>query len=243
MDLDRRLSNEVGHGKTTKAVSQAERGWSGPAGEIRSQRRIDFLLDGLESTAQILEIGSGTGIQTEKLLRRLDSITGIDISEDLLEFARQRAPKALLKVMDAHKLEFEDNSWDAIVGVSILHHLEWDRCLLECYRTLKPGGVLRFSEPNLLNPQIFLQKNVPLLKRLAGDSPDEYAFTKHRIRKSLQLAAYERISVRPYEFLHPSSPENLIPFILRLEKLVSATPLVEIAGSLLIEAYKPLIPT
>ena len=84
-------------------------------------------------------------------------------------------------------------------------------------RQLRPGGVARFSEPNLLNPQIFLQKNIGFLKRLAGDSPDEYAFTRWQIARSLRDAGFVDISVTPYEFLHPSTPERLIPFVVRLE--------------------------
>ncbi|MCO6430299.1 MAG: methyltransferase domain-containing protein [Deltaproteobacteria bacterium] len=238
-DLKNRLANEVQHGATEIAVRQAEYGWSSPAGEIRSRRRIEFLVKGLPRDAAVLEVGAGTGVQTEKLLKFLDNITGIDISDDLLSHARKRAPQAQYRVMDAHALELADSSIDAVMGVSILHHLEWDKCLEECFRVLRPGGVVRFSEPNLLNPQIYLQKNIPFLKRLAGDSPDEYAFTKRQIVRALEKASFEKISVKPYEFLHPSTPRSLIPIVVKIEKLVSATPLVEIAGSLLIEAYKP----
>jgi predicted SAM-dependent methyltransferase len=141
--------------------------------------------------------------------------------------------------MDAHHPHFMPSTFDAVVGVSILHHLEWETALKAYFEILKPGGTMRFSEPNLLNPQIFLQKNIPILKRWAGDSPDEYAFTKWQIEECLNQAGFKSIMVTPVEFLHPATPSRLIPLISRLEKILESTPLRHIGGSLLIEAIRP----
>ncbi len=236
--LTDRLNREVLHGATETAVRQAEFGWLSAAGKLRRQRRIDFLCQTLPKTAKVLEIGAGTGIQTLGLLQYFSDVTGIDISPDLLRVAEKRAPGAKYEVMDAHNPNYADESFDAVVGISILHHLNWELALKSAHRLLKHGGVVRFSEPNMLNPQIFLQKNIPWLKRLAGDSPDETAFTRWQIASALRKAGFERINVRPFEFLHPGTPEKYIPLLSKLEKLVSATPINEIAGSLLIEAWK-----
>lgn len=238
LELSRRLKHEIGHGATHTAVAQAEYGWTSAAGMIRSQRRIEFLVRDISRTARVLELGAGTGVQTTKLLNHLDHLVAIDISPNLLHLATLKAPLVDYYTMDAHELQFEDNTFDAVLGVSILHHLDWDRCLKECYRILKPGGILRCSEPNLMNPQIFLVKNIPFLKRLAGDSPDEYAFTKWQIKASLDKASFTDIHVKPFEFLHPSTPKAFISFIQKIEAFLHRTPLVEFAGSLLIEAKK-----
>jgi hypothetical protein len=89
-----------------------------------------------------------------------------------------------------------------------------------------------------MNPQIFLQKSIPFLKRLAGDSPDEYAFTRFEIAKRLSQAGFSSIRVKPFEFLHPAVPEAWISRIERLESWVEGTFLREIGGSILIEARK-----
>jgi hypothetical protein len=123
--------------------------------------------------------------------------------------------------------------------VSILHHLDWGLALKNYLPLLKRGGIVRFSEPNLLNPQIYLQKNIPFIKRLAGDSPDEYAFTRWQIAKILKDAGYVDIHVEAYEFLHPGTPQWLIPYVVKLESFLARTPAREIGGSLLIEARKP----
>lgn len=238
LTLEERLTREIEHGGTKTAVEQAEYGWDSPAGRLRRKRRIEFLVKNLPRSTKVLEVGAGTGLQTLDLLKYFDNIIGIDISPDLLAVAEKRAPGAQYIVMDAHAPQFPDGSFDAILGVSILHHLEWDRALKNYARLLTSGGILRFSEPNLLNPQIFLQKNIPFIKRLVGDSPDEYAFTKGQIERSLTAAGFSSLNVQPFEFLHPSTPESWIPAVCQVESWVSKTPLNHIAGSLLIEAKK-----
>jgi SAM-dependent methyltransferase len=239
LDLETRLKREAEHGATTTAFEQAQYGWDSPAGKIRRARRGEFLVSGLPRDAKVLELGAGTGLQTIALLAAFDDVVGIDISPDLLAFAQKRAPGASYHVMDAHKCDFPPNSFDAIVGVSILHHLDWDRALASLRQLLRPGGLIRFSEPNMLNPQIFVEKNIPFFKRLVGDSPDEYAFTRWKIARSLKAAGFEGIVVKPFEFLHPATPRPLIPFVIAVESRISKTPLNEIAGSLLIEAHNP----
>jgi len=54
--------------------------------------------------------------------------------------------------MDAHTLEFEDNTFDAIYGAGILHHLDLETALSEISRVLKPDGVMTFFEPLDINP-------------------------------------------------------------------------------------------
>lgn len=238
-ELTRRVRREVEHGEKDVALHQADFGWDSPAGKIRRARRARFLTRGLSKEAKVLEVGAGTGLQTEAILKAVKEVVAIDISPNLLAVARKRAPGATYRIMDAHSPDFPEKSFDAILGVSILHHLNWSVALKNYWHLLKPRGILRFSEPNLLNPQIYLQKNITFLKRLAGDSPDEYAFTRWRISRDLRDAGFVEIKVVPYEFLHPATPVLAIPLVLGIESLISRTPLNEIAGSLLIEAKRP----
>ena len=53
-----------------------------------------------------------------------------------------------------------------------MHHLNVKKALVEFYRVLKPGGTIYFTEPNMLNPIIAVQKNIPFIKKLMGDTPD-----------------------------------------------------------------------
>jgi hypothetical protein len=89
------------------------------------------------------------------------------------------------------------------------------------------------------NPQIFFQKNIPFIKRMLGDSPDETAFTKSGVRKELEESGYRVVSVTPFDFLHPWVPRALIGIVDATGRGIEKIPLLkEIAGSLLIVAEK-----
>jgi SAM-dependent methyltransferase len=106
---------------------------------------------------QVLEIGSQSwewclfryGYQPAQL-------TCINISQAELEVGRTHAAKLGVcgdfRKMDAHELEFADESLDAVFGVAILHHLEFDRALREIHRVLREGGKIMFVEPLRHNP-------------------------------------------------------------------------------------------
>jgi SAM-dependent methyltransferase len=85
----------------------------------------------------ILEIGAGTGMHTLGLVVAIDDVTAIDISPDLLKVAKRRAPRAKYRLMDGHAPEFSPGTFDAVLGVSILHHLNWDIAVANYFRLLR----------------------------------------------------------------------------------------------------------
>lgn len=240
--LAERLERERLHAHEILASEERNWNWHTPAGKIRFERRVKFLSEAIEpsrkGSARVIEVGAGTGTYSGRLGEAYPGLIATDISPDLLQRASQKYPHVTFQVMDAHQLNVPEASVDAIVGCSILHHLEWDRAVSNYFQALKPGGSIRFSEPNLLNPQIFLQKSIPFLKRMAGDSPDEYAFTRFGIARALRKAGFSNIKVVPFEFLHPATPVRLIEPLTRVEQWVERSPLREIGGSILIEAHK-----
>jgi len=238
--LDERIRREAEHGQVILGQNEANWGWQSAAGQIRKQRRADFLAEPaamLGARAAVLEIGCGTGTFTAALAERFENLIAVDVAEVLLQRARERLPRVRFERRDIHATGYPDAQFDYVVGCSVLHHLDCPLALREIRRLLKPGGLLRFSEPNLLNPQIFLQKKWPWLKQRMGDSPDETAFTPGAMRAMLRSAGFERIQVRPYEFLHPAVPQRLIGAVIGFERWLEATPLHLIGGSIRIEAW------
>jgi SAM-dependent methyltransferase len=127
-----------------------------------------------------------------------------------------------------------------VYGSSILHHLELDPALGEIRRVLKPGGRLVFAEPNMLNPQILVQKNVPLIKRWLGDTPHETAFVRWPLVARLKRAGFTGARVLPFDFLHPLTPRPLIGLVSGLGAAAERVPILrEIAGSCVIVAERP----
>lgn len=238
-----RIDNELAHGRKISGNAEFYWGWSGVAGRLRSERRAAMYSEAgrLAPGRKALEIGCGTGIFTAMIARRGADITAVDLSPELTERARtgNPAPNVRFLVMNVERLEFPDNTFDCVYGSSVLHHLNLPKALPEMLRVLRPGGTLVFTEPNMLNPQIMLQKNIPPLKKFMGDSPDETAFFRWGIARNLREAGFTGVSVTPFDFLHPWIPGGAAPVFDRLGAVLEKLPLIrEIAGSLLIRASK-----
>jgi 2-polyprenyl-3-methyl-5-hydroxy-6-metoxy-1,4-benzoquinol methylase len=240
---DRRLENEIRHGKFLAAAGAGEIwAWETPAGKMRWARRVGLLTAGLDSSMKVLELGCGTGYFTRALAGTGAQVTAIDISEDLLAEARRTSPGsgADFRRENAYETTFADAAFDAVIGSSVLHHLDVERALAETFRVLKPGGRVAFSEPNMLNPHIALLKNIPWLKAKLGDSPDETAFFKWSLRRALRRHGFVDVEVEPYDFLHPALPGAVAARAAGFCAALERVPLVrEIAGSLWIRARRP----
>lgn len=238
-----RARREIEHGKKlSMGDAEATWGWSSPAGRLRAVRRAGLISQGagLVPGVRVLEIGCGTGLFTEMFAASGAVVTAVDISEELLVQARARG------IGNAHFLakRFEecdvDGPFDAVIGSSVLHHLDMEPALSRIRALLAPGGVLCFAEPNMLNPQIAVQKNVPFVKRAMGDSPDETAFVRWRLRGVLARAGFDDIAITPFDWLHPATPAPLIGAVRALGRALEAIPLArEFAGSLVIRARRP----
>jgi SAM-dependent methyltransferase len=169
-------------------------------------------------------------------------VLAVDISPELLATARSRGLPAARVQFLARGFEECDvhGPFDAVIGSSVLHHLEVETSLRKMYDLLAPGGTLAFAEPNMLNPQICVQKNVPWIKRMLGDSPNETAFVRWRLRSLLRRIGFEDILLMPFDWLHPMTPRLLIGPVALLGRVLEKVPLLrEFAGSLLIQALRP----
>lgn len=244
MSLSSRAEHEIAHGrKLSQAGAEQIWGWSTPAGQVRFRRRAAWIAAqaGLRPGVRALEIGCGTGNFTEVFAQSGADILALDISEDLLAQARaRRLPPNVRFVCRPFEALEEAGGFDAVIGSSVLHHLEIRPALAGIFRLLRPGGVMAFAEPNMLNPQIMIEKNIPWVKERMGDSPDETAFFRGQMRRLLREAGFEQIQVTPRDWLHPAVPERWIPAVLKIEAALDRTPLLrEIGGSLYIRAARP----
>jgi ubiquinone/menaquinone biosynthesis C-methylase UbiE len=240
-----RKLNEIEHGK--KIAHNAEDVWGHAklAGQSRIDRRVGIMIEkgGIDGSARVLELGCGTGEFTRRLADTGAEITGIDISPDLLALAEKKLSgirNVRLEIADMEKLEnFPENYFTAIVGNSVLHHVDYVACLRVALKKLASGGRIVFSEPNMMNPQIAIQKSVPFVKKMAGDSPDETAFFRKRLAEDLQKIGYKNVSVENFDFMHPAMPDALIGLFRKAFLWLEKVPIIkEISGSLLIYAEK-----
>lgn len=128
---------------------------------------------------RVLEIGCGHGDFALKLLRAGASVVaGIDISDVYVADAAAKARAAGFsqgshdfRVMDAHALQYPDDSFDLAVGHGILHHLDLDVCLAEIRRVLAPGGIALFIEPLAGNPLLRIFRMLTPTARTVDEKP------------------------------------------------------------------------
>jgi SAM-dependent methyltransferase len=134
---------------------------------------LDTLYD--PSGRDILDYGwAGDGDRAIALIGRgARSVSGFDLwwTQDDLERVGELMRGAGVKdsvdfrLADPYATPFADDSFDIVIGASILHHLDLDRALAEIRRVLRPGGRGVFVEPLAHNPLMRLGR---LLTRGAG---------------------------------------------------------------------------
>jgi SAM-dependent methyltransferase len=105
---------------------------------------------------RFLDYGCGHGMAAVVAARQGAMVTAIDLSHAYLEetAARARANGVSLHCLqaDAHVLPFADESFDAIWGNAVLHHLDLPQASRELRRVMRPEAVAVFCEPWGGNP-------------------------------------------------------------------------------------------
>ncbi|KKQ37365.1 MAG: hypothetical protein US55_C0033G0003 [Candidatus Levybacteria bacterium GW2011_GWC2_37_7] len=189
----------------------------------------------------VLEIGCGDGEFTKRIADGKLKIIATDVTPTVVSRAKSslKLPGVEFTVKNAEKLDFEDNLIDIVCGVSILHHLNTEKTLREAYRVLKPDGRLFFTEPNLINPLVFLGLNLYYLRKKMEFSPDETALLRWNLSSMLKKIGFRKVVVKNYDFLFPLIPSSWIKMVGQLSNILEIVPVVkEISGSLLIYAVK-----
>jgi phosphatidylethanolamine/phosphatidyl-N-methylethanolamine N-methyltransferase len=139
---------------------------------------IDAL--GCRPGEHVLEVGVGTGLSLP-MYPGWVQLTGIDVSQEMLEKARRRVARrqlsnvqALLE-MDAEHMSFADGSFDRVVAmyvVSVVQHPE--RVMAELRRVCRPGGeILVVNHVRSGNPLLgAVEKGLAPLSAKLGWHPD-----------------------------------------------------------------------
>lgn len=101
-----------------------------------------------EKKQSILDLGCGTGYCLPLLKHNYPSanITGADLSQGMLDFAKSHYPEFSYQIADAENLPFSENAFDLIYSNFAVQWCDdFTNVLSEAYRCLKPGGQLVLS--------------------------------------------------------------------------------------------------
>lgn len=175
---------------------------------------------------KILDIGSGHGNTALNLARMGARVTSIDIAPKLIEGCKHRAILHNLeidfRVMDACELNFDEETFDIILGFRTIHHLpNLKQFYFAAHRCLKKGGYLLVVEPQKYNPFVefgrrfiknkedsrtptehpIVPADIRLLKRIFGNlEKKEFEFFKAAALffKMVKIQALYKISLKTF---------------------------------------------
>jgi len=197
------------------------------------------------SNSEVLDYGCGVGPVIEKVLTfNPKKLIGIDISDISILKAREKFQKANSKVElfvdNCENTKFEDNRFDLVYGLGILHHLRISNCISEISRILKPGGSIIFIEPLGTNPLINLYRYLTPRAR----SKDEHPLNKKDF--DIIKSKFKKIDLKYYGFLtlvffpfYKSQRSKVFKTLVHFDQILFKLKIFQIfAWSVLIKAEK-----
>jgi ubiquinone/menaquinone biosynthesis C-methylase UbiE len=192
-----------------------------------SKRRLYAAIDSYTqdlSGKTVLDYGCGRGEASLRYLANgAERVQGIDISPVYIEQAAVAARKAgcskdrcSFRVMDAHALDYQDETFDLVIGLGILHHLDAGIALSEIYRVLKPGGRVLVQEPLADNPLLKLFRLLTPSARTEDEAPFTGAQIEHLLQEEdwkaevIYFGIVEAPVAMATSVLMPRRPENAL---------------------------------
>jgi len=168
----------------------------------------DVIRDYIDKDDDVLDYGCGPGAFLFLTSQYSKSIIGIDITKGFVEECKDTISKYKIDNAQAIQIEpsntgFENNQFDKIIMVDVIHHIEdIEKELFEIHRILKPNGKLIVFEPNKLNPLMFFwhlfDKNERGLLRVG--SPKKYKRILNPLFKGISIR-FSGLIVGPDSFI------------------------------------------
>jgi ubiquinone/menaquinone biosynthesis C-methylase UbiE len=157
----------------------------------------------LGADKKILEIGCGNGIGT-RLIQQVfkpREFIATEYDESLVEIARLKNKNLNVRVEagDATQLRFQDNEFDAVIGLSVIHHIpNWKDCVDELLRITKPNGLLIIKELSIETFETPLGK----LSRRLVEHPYDAMLKKKEFLDYLEQRGFKVITLLPHSMMY-----------------------------------------
>lgn len=165
------------------------------ADEAAYQAKLTKTRECLRPDMEVLEFGCGTGSTALSHAPYVRHIRAIDISPKMLEIAQGKAEAAgvgnvTFEAAAIDGFQAPDGSFDAVLGLNILHLLaDKDAAIAKVRRLLKPGGVF-VSSSACIGDMTFLLRPFLAAGRFLGFFPLVNVFSKRQLTESLTTAGF-----------------------------------------------------
>ena len=150
------------------------------------QRRIELCLEQLTGGQAVLEVGFGSGVSFPNLSQLYQEIHGLDLTADTRQVGEMFAGLGIqteLRNGSVLDMPYPDQSFDAVLLISILEHLqpqEQLQAFREIWRVLKPGGQVVYGVPVERPLMVFM------FRLLGTDIRQHHFSTEADVRKAAQ---------------------------------------------------------
>ncbi len=146
----------------------------------------------------ILDAGCGTGRLLADLHALGHDVAGVDSLPDAVERSRRACPDAVVREGSATALPFEDASFDGVVALDLLEHVEDDRrATSELARVVGAGGWLFVSVP--AGPRLWSFRDLLLGAGLDVERLTAYQFALYPLLAAARIAGRHGPAVRDRE--------------------------------------------
>lgn len=159
------------------------------------QRKLAITREYLQQAWTLLEFGCGTGSTAIAHAPYVRHVVATDISGRMLEIAERKAKDAGMANISfrqgpLERLELEAASFDAVLGLNVLHLLDdVEVALARVHSLLKPGGLFVSSTALVAEISVFWRLLIPLMQRL-GFAPYVNRFGKQELLAKLSAAGF-----------------------------------------------------
>jgi len=167
-------------------------------GIVRNLRELSQLGSG----KKILEIGCGNGVGTLLIQEffKPEEFIATEFDPQLVEIAqmKNKGTEIIVEEGNATALRFQDAEFDAVIGLSVIHHIpNWRACIDELGRIIKPNGMLIIKE---LSIETF-QSPVGRLARRFVEHPYDAMLKKNEFIDYLEQTGFKVMVCHPHSML------------------------------------------
>ncbi len=165
------------------------------ADEAAYQKKLQVTQGYFKPDWSVLELGCGTGGTAIIHAPYVKHLRAIDISSEMIKIAKDKAEaqdinNVTFEQLTIEELKTEDCSYDAVLGLSILHLLEnKESALAKVDKMLKPGGIFVTSTTCMGDAYSWFKLIAPIGRAL-GFFPLVRIFTAQHLIESLTDAGF-----------------------------------------------------